>query len=256
MILNVTSYPRSGNSFFTTTLLQFGEDWWYQAPATRFRLPVHFKPVGRVYDSGALGWYGVEHTPWCQGAIDHVEDPQPDKYINDTASVYLYKRHDYPDGYSGPRIVVFRDGRDVLCSFAHHNVVHRAIAADPENQEIFAQQPPPMRLVNAEAERILEDPNAQWGPLVEYAIDHPNTVARVRYEEMKRDASGTVQAALAAAGYYVQQCKEPLSWEKLHGHAPHFFRRGTPGGWRDLCPVIVEEFVRRNRDTLQRLRYI
>lgn len=256
MILNVVSYPRSGNSFFTTTLLQFGTNWWYEPQPLRGRLHVHFKPVGRVYETNVNNWYGIDNAPWNNGLVDGVEDPQPNDYIIDPHSVYVYKRHDLPDNYAGPRIVVIRDGRDVLCSFAHHNVVHEHIIADPTNQEIFARQEPPLRLVNEAAWKIVNDPNAQWGRLVDYALKHPNTKAVVRYEAMKVDPVGTARDALRKLDYHVDVCREALTWDQLHEHAPHFFRRGRPGGWRELDPEVVKAFVAKNGDTLQRLKYI
>lgn len=247
MILNVVSYPRSGNSFFTTQLLQFGTAW------RRNGKPVTFKPVGRMFQGNeSAKFYGVTTVPYNNDEFDS----QPNDYIIDESSVYGYKRHDYPSGFAGPRVYLIRDGRDVLCSYAYHNAVNEAIMADPANQEIISLQGVPMRLVEAEAWKIVTDPNAQWGELVEAGIDHPNTVAVVRYLEMKQNSTRTVKTALASAGFEVEKVAEPLSFEKLHAFCPHFYRRGRPGGFTEMNPDIIAEFTRRNISTLRRLNYV
>jgi hypothetical protein len=60
MILNITSFPRSGNSFFTTTMLQFGSEWRYRGR------PVAFCPSGRIYASAEVdaGVYKVSVLPY------------------------------------------------------------------------------------------------------------------------------------------------------------------------------------------------
>jgi hypothetical protein len=250
MILNITSFPRSGNSFFTSQILQFGTEWRHKGN------PVQFKPVGRLYAGGENKWYGIKVEPWCDGLQDGVEDPQPNRYIADQSSLYVYKRHDYPDNYGGPRILLVRDGRDVLYSYAHHNAVNKAVMADRVNQAEIAKREIPADVLNREARRILDDPNGQWGPLVEHQLDHLNTVSVVRYENMKWDTVGTLTRALAQAGYGVEKVKEAPSWAKLKEFAPHFYWRGKSGGHTKLDPVIVREFVRRNHATLKRLDYL
>lgn len=252
MILNITSYPRSGNSFFSTTMLQFGTQWLHNGAD-----PVEFRPAGRIYASAAVdaGIYAVKVWPYCDGSDGYIEDPQPDRYIDDPDAVYVYKRHDYPDKFAGPRIYLIRDGRDVLYSFAHHNAVNKAIVADKVNQELIVKRPTPIEDINREAEIILADPNAQWGRIAEEGVGHPNTVAVVKYEDMKRDPLFYAKLALAQAGYSVEKVQEPPTWAALKEFAPHFYWRGTPGGYRNLDPKIVAEFEDRNRNSLRRFGY-
>lgn len=262
MILNITSYPRSGNSFFTITLLQFGDKWPTKGhPGSRpgSHPWVRFRPTGRIYDSQGIGRgiYGIECAPWHDDpVVSGQEDFNPVRYIEDPDSVYVYKRHDNPDDYEGPRIYLIRDGRDVLSSYAHHNVIVRLIGSDLENQEAIALEGVDKDLVNEEADRLNNDPNSRWGFWVERGMDHPNTQAVVRYEDMKHDATQTAMMALARCGYWVRKVRESPTFEKLQSFAPQFYRKGVIGDHRNLHPDIIRDFEKRNEDTLKRLRYL
>jgi hypothetical protein len=250
MILNIVSYPRSGNSFFTTQLLQFGSTWKYQGR------DVIFKPVARLF-AFEHAEYDVERVDWNnKPTIPGEEDFQPNDYIMDQTSVYVYKRHDFPGGFAGPRIYLLRDGRDVLLSFARHKVLNRALLADSRNQELICRQELPMRLLNEEANRILDDPNAQWGDTVINGVDHINTHAVVKYEGLKRDGLFICIAALANAGYKVTKVTEPPTWADLKARAPQFYWRGRVGNYHCLHPDIIRTFERKNEKALKRFGYL
>ena len=250
MILNITSYPRSGNSFFTTTLLSFDPVWKVAGQ------PATFKPVGSLF-SDELAGQGISKVPYYNKKSGDIH-PMPRLQEND--SVYVYKRHDDPDYYVGPRIYIVRDGRDVITSYAHHNLVHGRVmknleAGRPADHNTDYSQDE----LHDEMRKLAV--HSRWGEFVLKGIRHPNVVAVVRYEDMKKDPKGTVKDALREAGIMVTE-KEDLEHEwdfkRLRKQQPWFYRRGQARAFVEELPDDIQDYFEKvplNRAALQTLGY-
>lgn len=246
MILNITSFPRSGNSFFTTTLLAFG-NYWHCAPSGR---PVEFQPV-RLFTS--------EHDGSGISKLDYLYpqsfDQNPQKRIVDNDRVFVYKRHDHPDGYLGPRIYLVRDGRDVMVSYAHHNLVHGHFMKYAKLREEAPPFEPTREQFEAELEELID--NVSWGDYVLHGVHHPNTRVVVHYERMKQDPILEATRALEKCGYSVERAQDPPSFEKLHSTYPWFYRRGKTGAFADeMPPRLHKRFVEKNEEALRLCGYL
>jgi hypothetical protein len=252
MILNITSYPRSGNSFFTTTLLAFDPVWKVNGR------PVDFKPLRSVYTDECAP-YGVEKVPFLNAAS---EDRHPLRRIKDETAVFVYKRHDHPDDYTGPRIYLVRDGRDVITSYAHHNLVHGRVAKNLA-AGLAAGHGGAMQY----SEKELHDEmrhlahHSKWGEFVLRGVEHSNVLSVVKYEDMKKDPVHVVREALRDAGIVVlDQTEIPApKFENLHKSYPWFYRQGKVKAHRDELPRDIQEIfesVPENKEALQRLEYL
>jgi hypothetical protein len=253
MILNITSYPRSGNSFFSTTLLAFDQTWRHAGH------PVQFQPVGSLY-SDELIKFGPPGLSKLRYHNVGSEDRNPAKRVQDRDNVYVYKRHDVPNEYVGPRIYVVRDGRDVLVSYAHHNLVHGLAVAnikagrDANHGTEYTEED-----LHAEMRRLA--PATGWGAFVKIGVEHPNTVAVVRYEDLKKDPIHHTRLALDAAGLEVTplEVNKEISFEELQKGQPWFYRRGQVGDWKnELPPDVLETFmsIPENQEALELLGYV
>ncbi|TFH66660.1 MAG: hypothetical protein E4G90_02395 [Gemmatimonadales bacterium] len=235
MILNLTSFPRSGNSFFTTTLLAFDRDW-----QTLDGDILVFQPV-RIF----AGEQKSLDFPRSEYLFPQQLDANPVERIEDPDNLFLYKRHDHPDDYGGPRIYIVRDGRDVLVSYAMHNLIHREAQAridvnvEPDHVQILSSMDKDEFLT--ELERLIQ--TSAWGEYVTAGVDHPNTVAVIYYEDMLRDPIAAVSSALLKCGYIVDQVREPPSFKELNSELPWFYRKGKSNDYRAWMPHnLLQQF--------------
>jgi hypothetical protein len=205
-----------------------------------------------------FGPSGLSRVPYLNKAS---EDRHPLKRIQDQENVFVYKRHDHPDDYSGPRIYVVRDGRDVLVSYAHHNLVHEKVVAnikagrDAGHGDVMNYSKEDL---HAEMFRLAE--HSGWGTFVKLGIRHPSTVAVVKYEDLKKDPIHYVRIALECAGLQVTPLliNKEISFGELHKGQPWFYRRGEVGEYKDELPAdVLEVFesVFDNEEALERLGY-
>jgi hypothetical protein len=236
MILNITSFPRSGNSFFSITLLAFEPTWRHAGN------PVKFRPTGSLFSDELLkfGPPGLSRTPYANRGS---EDRNPAERIKDEDNLYVYKRHDHPDDYVGPRIYVVRDGRDVLTSYARHNLIHGKVV---NNLKLGrdANHGEAMRYTQKEFQDELRRLAifTRWGEYVLAGIRHPNTVSVVRYEDLKKHPLHVARRALASAGLEVTptQANAAPSFEELQKGQPWFYYRGQVGIYKEDMPEDIE----------------
>ncbi|MHC4648559.1 MAG: sulfotransferase domain-containing protein [Planctomycetota bacterium] len=241
MILNITSYPRSGNSFFTGTLLAFDPMWKVSGA------PVQFKPLKSVYTDEAEP-YGVKKVPFMNAG---AEDRNPLHRIKDQTAVYVYKRHDHPDDYAGPRIYLVRNGFDVITSYSHHSLVHGRVAKNIaagldaghggamqySDEDLFEQMTYWAR-------------HSKWGYFVLHGVSHPLTVTTVRYEDMKKNPIHVVKEALREVGIAVTERTDmpPPDFKKLHKKYPWFYRRGEANAHKDELPDEIKSIFLEDED--------
>lgn len=230
MITWLASYPRSGNTFFRVVLHRLFE---YQThdlypseqAAKRF-------PEERVVLRRLVG---------------------PNEVVRDIAPLiadfrmHFVKTHDLPNRDNNPAVVLIRDGRDAVVSYAHFFLkTERGI--DHPGRDLFEET---LRGI------VDGDSFGGWSDNVNAWVDRVGPDRAVRYEDLVKDPVHTVTAALSRVGL---NCKTngtgPPSFEELHALIPWFFRRGRQGSWRSEMPKRLQDrFLQKHGETLLRLGY-
>lgn len=184
----IASYPRSGNKFMRLLL-----------------------------ESAGVETYSVyANKAW-------KEKPLPISIVEMHASTKLYalKTHETPMQDAYRSILIVRDGRDAVVSFAHLQTDETTLAANVKRKARFDQ------MVNNVASSWWSD-MAAWrnrGPVVRFEdlIADPETVAGKLLSDL--GVSGTVKAP---------------SFTDLHAQRPNYFRSGQVGQWRQHMPKDIQ----------------
>lgn len=212
----LASYPRSGNTF------------------TRLLLEHHFDIDSREC---------TDSTPQqaSRPTVAHLTKIQLNR-IGVARKTHRQETHPLP------ALVIVRDGRDVVVSYAHFQV------------EIMKTKPDFKKALKALAV------NQAWSHFYRYWVGgrvNREPYCLLRYEQLvKWQAEGTaaraLQRTLSVIGYDFEIVnREPLpGFEHFHKDHPQFFRRGVAGGWKDEMPADVEElFWETNGETMKWLGY-
>ena len=148
-------------------------------------------------------------------------------------------------------VLLVRDPRDVVASWMDA-VSEGGWQDDPERDMTLAE------IVNRRAEKYLR--NVGGG---KRAYDlHAGPKALVRYEELRADALGTMRRLYSELGVPVGEADlaravEKHAWESIPEEEKgegKFYRKATPGGWReDLTPEQVETVERITAPLLEEL---
>jgi hypothetical protein len=136
-------------------------------------------------------------------------------------------------------VLLVRDPRDVVASW---NDAHRK-GGWQEGRRVERNRP--LVPVDARAQKYLEN----VGEAKKAYDSHEGRRALVRYEELRADALGTMKRIYSALEIPVDEGQlaravEKHSWENIPEEEKgegKFYRKATPGGWReDLTPEQVE----------------
>lgn len=218
MIVWLSSFPRSGNTFFRIALQRF------------YRVPTYV-----VYDvDGVAEQIGAD-------LMDARDRPGTFEDMRASPEVHFVKTHrrrDDPviDGQDRA-ICLVRDGRDCVVSWA------RLWTADTAGEDDNAD-----RFV-AEARSIItrrDGGTASWGQNVlswrESAAPQP---VWVRFEDLIADPEGSVKAAVSEAAPELRPIEDGQvpTFDDLRRHDPSFFRAGKTGTYRaELSEELHELF--------------
>jgi hypothetical protein len=229
MVVWIASYPRSGNTFFrvllhhvfgfqTYTVYSVAND------ATRMR----------------------EDTETLMRLVGQPELECNVDVLRSDANRHFVKTHDLPSDDS-PAIVLIRDGRDAVVSYAHFIL----------KTEHGIEQPGSEALEKTLEAIIDGDLFGGWSRNVNAWLDRGGCKSVIRYEDLIEDPVRVVTAALGNLGID-HEMNGPVfpSFHELHAIVPWFFRRGKSGSWREgLTPRLQELFMARHGQTLVRLGY-
>ena len=215
----LASYPRSGNTF------------------TRLLLEHHFDIDSREMKGRILRTAQAASRP----TVERIAQ------VRQNTEGIAYKTHNH-EKEDHPALVVVRDGRDAVVSYAHFQV------------EVMKSH----NTVEHELTRLCK--LATWSDFYKWWVGgRPvnGVYCLVRYEQLRQwhaggSAARNLQKALAKLGYDFEIINdEPLpGFEKYHKEHPQFFRRGIVGGWRDEMSEELEElFWKSNGETMQWLGY-
>jgi hypothetical protein len=228
MIAWLASYPRSGNTFFRVLLHRlFGVQTHsvYSMASWAERIPDDTERLMRL-----MGQIEVE----CDLGVLHAD-----------SGMHIVKTHDLPTD-NCPAIVLIRDGRDAVVSYAHY--------ALKTEQGI---ERPGRDLFEATLEQfIIGDNFGGWSRNVNAWINRIGRDNVIRYEDLIEDPVNTAAAALGQLGVKVGISGAPPSFQELHATIPWFFRRGKTGSWHEEMPAHLQDlFLERHGETLLCLGY-
>jgi len=215
----LASYPRSGNTM------------------TRLLLEHHFDIDTREDYKVILR---EENKPARADLVNLVKER------NDTKGI-AYKTHHH-ETKPLPALVLMRDGRDAIVSYAHYSI---DIKDAPTTYET---------LLYSRSKR------SEWSDFYNWWVGGRPCRAPyvlISYEKLlKHSKQGTVakylQKALSKLGFEFEIINaDPLpGFEKYHKAKPTFFRRGIIGAWRDeMTPEVEEYFWKANGKTMEWLGY-
>jgi hypothetical protein len=229
MIAWLASYPRSGNTFFRILLHRlFGVQTHSVYSMARWaeRIP---DDTGRLMR--LMGQMELE----CDLGVLHAD-----------SGMHIVKTHDLPTDNS-PAIVLIRDGRDALVSYARYALKTEQGIERPHRDLFEATL----------KQLIIGDNFGGWSGNVNAWINRIGWDNVIRYEDLIEDPVNTATAALGAIGVKVGiSGAAPPSFQELHATIPWFFRRGKTGSWHEEMPSDIHElFLERHGDTLLRLGY-
>jgi hypothetical protein len=216
----LASYPRSGNTM------------------TRLLLEHHFDIDTRENSKAAL-----RQNPTSATRTD-LENLVKNRL---GAAGTAYKTHHHEPG-NLPALVLVRDGRDALVSYARYSV------------DLMNVSTPYAQLLHNRAKR------SEWSDFYNWWVGgRPcrTPYVLISYEKLLHHQQNStviryLQTALRKIGLDFEVINsEPLpGFEKYHKAKPAFFRRGIIGSWKDEMPLEVEEhFWKSNGKTMTWLGY-
>ena len=210
IVFVLASYPRSGNTMVRMLLDHY-------------------------FDVGSVSVY-KERTDFLS-SMSWCLPPLWDK------GVVAIKTHEtsYPvDVQDVPVLVIVRDGRDALVSYAHYKISYE------RNTESFAA--------------ILTDlaRSPRWTEFHKYWLAQGNGVA-LRYEDIVRSNGSVLIDAMIKPPFSLNRCTDsppPDGFEDYRKRTPDFFRRGVIGSWKtEMSDKIHEEFWAAHEPMMERLGY-
>jgi len=164
------------------------------------------------------------------------------------SGMHFVKTHDpAPCGNSCPAIVLVRDGRDAVVSYAYF-VLKTEHGIERPGKDLFEA---------TLKEIITGDTFGGWSANVNAWIDRVGLNRAIRYEDLIEDPINIAVTALRRLGVNgkIESAVIP-SFPELHSRIPWFFRRGKSGYWQKEMPHHLQSlFLERHGEALLRLGY-
>ena len=231
MIAWLASYPRSGNTFFRILLHRV------------FGLPTY-----SVYSSAREAERLPEDSIRLMSLVGQPDWSSDIGKLQHDPGMHFVKTHDLPGpDNNSPAVVLVRDGRDALVSYAHFALKSEQ-GIDRPDRELFE---------TTLDQIITGDHFGGWSSNVSAWIDRAGRDNVIRYEDLIEDPVNITAAALRGLGidHGIEVASLP-SFQELHAAVPWFFRKGRPGSWRVEMPQRLQNiFLERHGDVLRRLGY-
>lgn len=227
MITWLASYPRSGNTFFRTTLFN------------SFGLPT----INRYNETKLF------LAAKCTASVDNPESAI--KKLRHLIDPYLLKTHHLPDNHD-PAIYIVRDGRDSIVSYAWFVLMDiRKFKTHEISPELFQ---------STLRELILEtrSPFGTWGENVINWTQRPNTTV-IKFEDLIRSPLDQISSALNSLDIKYEKCDENAlrSFTELHHEQPMYYRKGKIGSWRDdMIDEFHNLFWEKNGEAMRLMNYM
>lgn len=221
MLIWLSSYPRSGNTFLRILL-------------------------NEIFGVKTYSWTGegdhrvFSSRPGVIDAVGHLNSPISGEALIDRArrsdQIYIIKTHE-PPLTDDPAVYIVRDGRSAIVSYYHFM---NEIIGTPTEMESIIQG-------NVYA-GSWSDHFTAWQPLV-----RPRTLL-LRYEDIIKHKDDLIERAGDFIGSKPKK-SEVTSFDDLHSLYPQFFRGGSDAKNISECKPYLRQFMTLHGDLLQRLGY-
>ncbi|MEM7330933.1 MAG: sulfotransferase domain-containing protein [Chloroflexota bacterium] len=207
MIIWLSSYPRSGNTFFRILLKQL------------YGINTPTAYVGSDYSAFEVG----------KNLVGHVPDEWTVEEMASKPEVLIVKTHRRAND-NFPAIYLHRDGRDSIVSYARKK--SKAGNIDQYHDTL------------KELITTSKSSTGTWGQNVLHWLNRdPKNTVFVRYEDLIANPELIVAKALHKLnlGFSLKKTERTaLTFEALQSVNPHFFRRGVVGSYKDELPNDLE----------------
>lgn len=227
MIIWLASYPRSGNTLCWSLLKRmYGAQLYdsYLLPDS----PASLNNPGAQLPGSPI----TEHTLQSLAASDQY---------------YFLKTHEMPlEDY--PALYVVRDGRDALVSYTHFALDHQGVS------KVIKRLRYGRKLQNL----IQSDFFGGWSGNVEAWANRSTPTAIMKFEDLVKDAPGTLRKALRQLDYLQPEADNPdlPDFDTLHQANPQIFRKGQVGSWREDMPDKLHKlFWERHGEAMDLMGY-
>lgn len=281
MIVWVASVPRSGNTFFRILIHEF------------FGVPTY---SGFSSGDDISGDYPEKNPTGHKDLPDRLKDALRSgtaefnnvlEELDSSDEIFFIKTHLHVDGIANNHyraIVLVRDGRDVLISFAWYliNVQHswrRLAKVIPTGLKGFRHPRGLIQLLawvfcnlrfillksfgyerkvflSVISSLVVHD---YWTKFNCGWIDRDKgKTALIKFEELIRDPAESVKQALKSIDVDLKQKSErALTFDELKQIHPTFFRSGKIGQWKNELPEqLLVKFIDVNREGLKKFGYL
>lgn len=237
MIIWLASFPRSGNTFFRIIL-------------------------EKLYGQESLSLYG-DDPAHVSSELEAGPNEAALERLQASPKLHFIKTHELPSDDS-PAILIVRDGRDAMVSFAHYiedyGVVRRSpfgefvANLDACRQELLHGRPRFDQLLR----RIVERRYFDWSGHYRAWSARPSNCAVVKFESLIRQPEIISQGALQALGLGLTRLRGDKlpTFDQLHEQDPKFFRAGQVGQWQaEMSPDVEELFWREHLEGMRQAGY-
>lgn len=178
--------------------------------------------------------------------------------LDASAELHVIKTHELPPADACPAILLVRDGRDAMISYAHfiqdYQLVHRPLLIRQWERVAYGLSPFEQIL-----QRVITGEYADWTS--HYRAwsrqTHSRRMAVVNYEDLIANPAAVCERALADVGFNCTPGSgEPPDFATLHAADPRFFRAGKSGQWRTEMRAELEAlFWRLHRTGMEAAGY-
>ncbi|MCC6539152.1 MAG: sulfotransferase domain-containing protein [Bryobacterales bacterium] len=186
-----------------------------------------------------------------------IEPCQLDE-LDASPDLHVIKTHEAPPDDARPAILLVRDGRDAMVSYAHfiqdYGLVERSYFSRQWERLAYGLSPFEQIL-----KRVIAGEYADW--TLHYRAWSRQVLSRrlavVKYEELVADPVRVCERALADVGCMLAPGAGALpDFAALHAADPRFFRSGESGQWRvEMRPELEDLFWRWHRPGMEAAGY-
>lgn len=228
LITWLASYPRSGNTFF--------------------RLLVnHFYGV-RVYSiyQDAI----INSNPEIRAIVGSSDTPVEVQEAAVSSDLHLVKTHEMAAD-EHPAILIVRDGRDVMVSYARYIL---SFVPDGDRQRSPEEFQDILRMLITSTDHF-----GGWSRNVMSWLSRCAPTVLVKYEDLLQRPLATVSESLEKIGFPIAETPQQtqLSFDVLHEKMPDFFRKGKAGAWcTEMSQELQELFWENHAHTMHQLGYV
>lgn len=236
MLVWLASFPRSGNTFVRILL----KNLYGQESRSLYR------------DDPASVFPHKDNPCQCCDLNRSLDE------LRNSPQLHFVKTHELPDDDS-PAILLVRDGRDAMVSYAHFIQDYGVIERSPIGEfvaELKARGEETL-LGRGRFEqvlrRVIERRYVDWSAIFQQWSTRRAPSVQLRFEDLIAQPVMSVEKSLASLGIALSRAESAVpSFAELHASDPKFFRAGRTGQWRNEMNAETEELFWREHGAAMR----